>query len=203
MSLQNCSPKSTDEAKGGDETTDAGRVSSNSRRTRRAQLRFVARFAVTAVVLLALYYFPYASDSGARATINSFLHVYAGTTGLILRAFDPSVRVSGEVISGAFAMRIAQTCDAMDVTILLVAAIASWHGPIRRRIVASLASALALAVLNVVRLCSLYLIGMMRPSFFEAAHLDVWPAVILVAAVALFLGFTSLKQRRALTTASP
>jgi hypothetical protein len=38
---------------------------------------------------------------------------------------------------------------------------------------------------------------MLRPSLFEAAHLDVWPIVILVVTVAFFLVFTSSEQRRA------
>lgn len=162
----------------------------------RAQLGFVLRFAPTASVLLAAYYFPYAQGGAARAFINGFLHAYAATAGVVLRAFDPSVRVAGQEIVGSFAMRIVQTCDAMDVTILLVSAIVSWSAPIGRRLVAALVGVLALAFLNLLRICSLYLIGMTRPSLFEAAHLDVWPAVILVVTVGLFLLFTSTEQRR-------
>jgi exosortase/archaeosortase family protein len=146
---------------------------------------------------LAAYYFPYAPDGRARAFINGFLHAYAASAGVVLRAFDPSVRVAGQEIAGAFAMRIVQTCDAMDVTILLVSAVVSWKAPIGRRLLAALVGVLALAVLNLLRICSLYLIGMLRPSLFEAAHLDVWPVVILVVTVAFFLLFTSSEQRRA------
>jgi exosortase/archaeosortase family protein len=123
------------------------------------------------------------------------LHVYAAGAGVVLRAFDPSVRVVGQEITGAFSMRIVQTCDAMDVTILLGSAIVSWRGPIGRRIVAALAGALALGLLNIVRICSLYWVGMARPSLFEAAHLDVWPAVILIVAVALFFAFAFVEPR--------
>jgi exosortase/archaeosortase family protein len=178
-------------------------ANAEARRSRRAQLGYALRFAVIAGVGLAAYYFPYAGDSRARACINGFLHAYAATAGLVLRVFDPTVRVAGQEISGAFAMRIVQTCDAMDVTILLVAAIASWHGPIRRRLVASLAGALALGVLNILRICSLYLIGMVRPSLVETAHLDVWPALILIVAVGLFFVFASAEQGRVETVASP
>jgi exosortase/archaeosortase family protein len=106
------------------------------------------------------------------------------------------VRVAGQEIIGAFAMRIVQTCDAMDVTILLVSAVVSWKAPVARRFVAALVGVLALGILNLLRICSLYLIGMRRPSLFEAAHLEVWPVVILVVTLGLFLAFTSFEQRR-------
>jgi exosortase/archaeosortase family protein len=83
----------------------------------------------------------------------------------------------------------------MDVTILLTSAILAWPSPWRRRIAASLASALALYVLNVVRICSLYFIGLHFPSFFEVAHLDVWPALILVLAVGAFLRITAFDTK--------
>jgi exosortase/archaeosortase family protein len=171
-------------------------VTADPQSTRRAQLRFVLRFAPTAGVLLAAYYFPYAQEGRAKALINGFLHAYAASAALVLRAFDPSVRVAGQEIIGAFAMRIVQTCDAMDVTILLVSAVVSWKAPVARRFVAALVGVLALGILNLLRICSLYLIGMRRPSLFEAAHLEVWPVVILVVTLGLFLAFTSFEQRR-------
>jgi exosortase/archaeosortase family protein len=172
-------------------------VTADLQSTRRAQLRFVLRFAPTAGVLLAAYYFPYAQEGRAKALINGFLHAYAASAALVLRAFDPSVRVAGQEIIGAFAMRIVQTCDAMDVTILLVSAIVSWKAPIGRRFVAALVGVLALGILNLLRICSLYLIGMTRPSLLEAAHLDVWPVIFLAVTVGFFLTFASFEQRRA------
>jgi exosortase/archaeosortase family protein len=169
--------------------------SADVRRDRRAQLGFVLKFVLTAGVLLTAYYFPYPPEGCAKAFINEFLHVYAASAAIILRPFDPTVRVVGQEIMGAFSMRIVQTCDAMDVTILLGSAIVSWRGPIGRRLLAALFGALALGVLNVARICSLYWIGVVRPSLFEAAHLDVWPAVILIVAVAFFFGFTFFEQR--------
>jgi exosortase/archaeosortase family protein len=136
---------------------------------RRARVGFVLRFAPTAAVLLGAYYFPYAQDGRARALINGFLHAYAASAGLVLRAFDPSVRVVGQEITGAFAMRIVQTCDAMDVTILFVSAVVSWKAPIGRRLLAAVVGAFALGILNLLRICSLYLIGMLWPSLFETA----------------------------------
>jgi exosortase/archaeosortase family protein len=147
-------------------------------------------------VLLAAYYFPYAQEGRARAWINGFLHAYAAGAGFFLRAFDPSVRVAGQEILGAFAMRIVQTCDAMDVTLLFVSAVVSWKAPLGRRLVAAVLGVLALGVLNLLRICSLYLIGMRQPALFETAHLDVWPVLILVVTLALFLGFTTWEARR-------
>jgi exosortase/archaeosortase family protein len=142
-------------------------------------------------VALALCYFPYRRGSQAAATVEAFLHAYAAAAGFLLRAVDPGVQVHGVEINGAFFMRMVRTCDAMDVTILFVAGVGFWRGSILRRTVASLSGAFALVILNLVRICNLYVIGMVRPSLFEMAHLDVWPAIMLIAAVGLFWVFVS------------
>jgi exosortase/archaeosortase family protein len=54
---------------------------------------------------------------------------------------------------------------------------------------------LLLVILNVVRICSLYYVGVLFPSSFEFMHLELWPALIVIAAVAGFVGFTIWARR--------
>lgn len=162
---------------------------------RASAARFALAFGLTSAILLGFYYFPYPEQSPVRAWIDGFLHRYAASAGVVLKFFDPQLTVVGQDIVGRYSLRIVKTCDAMDVTILLISAILAWPSPWKRRIAASLASALALYVLNVVRICSLYFIGLHFPSFFEFAHLDVWPALILVLAVGAFLRITAFDSK--------
>jgi len=160
-----------------------------------AALRFVARFGALSAVLLGFYYFPYADTGAVKPWIDLYLHGYAASAGYVLRVFEPGVRVLGQEIVGRYGLRIVKTCDAMDVTILVVSALVAWPFPWRRRAIAILIAVAALYLVNIVRICSLYCIGARFPSLFETAHLDVWPAILLVFAVGLFLSLVARGPR--------
>ena len=139
------------------------------------------------MILLGCYYFPYSETGPIRPWLDAFLQGYAASAGFVIRQFDPSVRVVDQDIIGRYSLRIVKTCDAMDVTILLTSAIVAWPGRWRDRGLGAAAAIAVLFAINVLRICSLYWIGIHFPSLFEVAHVDVWPAIVLVLSVAVFL----------------
>lgn len=149
--------------------------------------RFIAVFALSAAVLLALYYAPSAPGSAPSRWLTGYLDGYASVAGFCLRLADRTVTVQGNDILGRHALTVAKTCDAMDVTILFVCAALAWPGPWRRRLAAAAAGAAALFVVNVVRICSLYYVGIYFPGSFGLVHLELWPMGVLAAGVLLFL----------------
>jgi exosortase/archaeosortase family protein len=173
---------------GGGETTNPPgvQISLVPALSRGAAVRFAITFAVLCGVLLGLYYFPYSEGGRVRPVLDGFLHRYAASAGVVLRWFEPHVQVIGQDIIGRYSLRIVKTCDAMDVTILLTSAIVAWPGPWKRRLVGAAAGIALLFVVNVLRICTLYWIGSAFPSLFEVAHLDLWPALILIVSIGFF-----------------
>jgi exosortase/archaeosortase family protein len=151
--------------------------------------RFLIVFALMAGTLLALYYFPHRYGGAVSRVIDAYLHFYAVVTGAILRIFEPALQVVGNDIVGRFELRVEKTCDAADVDILFVSAVAAWPGPWRARLVGALAGVALLAAVNIARICSLYYVGLHFPSSFTAVHLEIWPIAIVVVAIAAFLFF--------------
>ena len=121
--------------------------------------------------------------------LTGYLRAYAATAGAVLRWFDPSVIVHGQDIVGRYPLRIVRTCDAMDVQILFVCAVLAWPTGWRRKALVAAGGAVALFVVNVARICSLYYVGLWRPTWFDFVHLELWPAVIVIAAVVAFAAF--------------
>jgi exosortase/archaeosortase family protein len=153
--------------------------------------RFALRFFLLSGVLLGLYYFPYGQGAAARNFLDGYLRAYASVAGGVLRLFEPTLVVHGQEIIGRYSLRIVKTCDAMDTQILFVSAVAAWPGGWRPRVIAAVLGALVLFVINIARICSLYYIGIMMPASFDVVHLEVWPAVIVIACVAGFVGFAA------------
>lgn len=169
---------------------DAAETQAASRRLRRARVRFVLIFGATALLLFSIYGFPYSDEGTARRWFDEYLRAYAHLVGAALRVFDRHVAVTDNVITGRFSLSIVKTCDAMEANLLFLAAIAAFPAPWWRRLIAGGTGLVLLIVVNVVRICSLYFVGVYAPSIFEVAHIDVWPVIIMLAAVGEFVGWT-------------
>ena len=147
-------------------------------------------FAAIAVPLLVAYYFPYASDSWVHKLLEKYLRGYAAAAGTMLRVFEPNIRVNGQDILGRYSMRIVKTCDGMDVNILFASAVLAWPTGFRQRLVAVATGLTLLSVMNVLRICTLYCVGVYAPTSFELVHIELWPIAILAAAAGSFMAFT-------------
>jgi exosortase/archaeosortase family protein len=154
--------------------------------------RFVLRAGVLAAFALAVYHFPYAEGGWARGAFAAYLRGYARLAGLVIRLFDHQSHVVGDVIAGRFSMQIVKGCDAVDAKIILITAVLAFPAPLRQRLTGIAFGLVFLTGLNVLRLTTLYFVGIYAPSSFELLHLEVWPIAIILAAVACFFGWTRL-----------
>jgi exosortase/archaeosortase family protein len=107
--------------------------------------------------------------------------------GRLLAIVDSSVHVSQDVIGGRYALRMVKTCDAMEANLLFVAAVVAFPAPWPRKVAAAIAGVGALIAVNVVRICSLYFVGVHLPTAFEIVHLELWPLAMVAIAAGLFL----------------
>ncbi len=156
-----------------------------------ASWRYVLAFGAPASVLLVAYYFPYAANSSTANLLIGYLRAYARMAGVVLRLFEQNLAVRGQDIIGRYSLRIVRSCDAMDINILLTCAIMAWPCALRPRLIAAASAIVLLVVVNTIRICTLYYLGLYAPSSFEFVHMEAWPIVILVIAVVLFLTFIS------------
>jgi exosortase/archaeosortase family protein len=161
---------------------------------RGARLRFAVIFTVVGGALLTLYSFPYAEHGIREVWFARYLAIYARLAGLVLRIFDPSVRVVGNDILGRTSLTVAKNCDAMDVSLLLASAIVAFPAQWTRRLVGIGVGVAFLTVVNVLRIVSLYFVGVHWPTAFEPIHAEVWPLAIVALAAAVFLAWSRWAQ---------
>lgn len=139
------------------------------------------------MVLLGLYSFPYQENGISESFFRIYLSGYAQVVAGVLSRIDPTLLVMGNVLMGQFSMVIIKTCDAMEVNILLISAVAAFPAPLVRKVLVLPATLSLVVSTNVIRLILLYLAGMYFPSAFEALHFDVFPLLMVVAGVLIFL----------------
>ena len=170
--------------------------------SRRAGLRFPLVAAVEAAALFVAYFYPFPEDSSVAIAVRSYLASYARIVGDLVSVFEPNVAVDGSTIHGPlFSMRMVRTCDAMEVNILLLAAIAAFPMPLWRRLVLAPAAVLLLVFVNIARLCLLYWLGAHAPSWFDRTHQTLAPLFMVASALVVF--FFATHQKRSNPATNP
>ena len=148
-------------------------------------LVYGAKFGALVLALYGLLAVP-----SAERILYYYLEANAWVSNVILDVLGQGTQVSDVTIrSPAFAIAIRRGCDAVEPTWLLCAAIVAFPGTWRRKLAGIGAGIVALQLLNLIRIVTLYLIGSRLPAFFPSAHLEIWPAVFIIVAIMLFVGW--------------
>jgi exosortase H (IPTLxxWG-CTERM-specific) len=155
------------------------------------------RFLIIFAVLLIAFYAAITIDAVDRRVVLPFTAALARVSGAALNLIGEKVVVTGTIISGTrFAVDIRGGCNGLEAVVFVCAAMLAFHAPIRKRILGALAAAVILEALNIIRIDSLYLLGVYHRNVFDMFHLAVWQTLMFGAAVFLFLIWTSIVAPR-------
>lgn len=145
---------------------------------------FVTKFFVAMLALYAVVAFNPVNDR----VIVPFTGAVARSSALLLRAAGTAVGTAGTVIrSQKFALDVENGCNGVEAVILLVAAIAAFPATLRSRLMGLTVSIVAIELLNLVRLSSLFWLGEHYPRVFDLFHVAVWQSLIILAAISIFV----------------
>ena len=147
--------------------------------TKNPVLRFVGVFAL----VMALYYA--VTLSGFFETFfRGYLRWMAVISSTVLGWMGQRVVALDTSLTGPqLSISIRRGCDAIDPSMLFAAALLAFPAPWPRKIAGLCAGVVLLQMLNLVRIVSLYLVGVHFPGAFHAMHADVWQMLFILVAV--------------------
>jgi exosortase H (IPTLxxWG-CTERM-specific) len=149
-------------------------------------LRFFVLFVVVLAVLFGLELTPWAQEWFVVPWTNAL----AAISTSIVTMFDPNVVATGKVIRSAtngFAVSIEAGCNGVEATLVLLAAMLAFPAPWRHKIIGFVIGVLAVQLLNIVRVISLFYLGQWNFEAFEWAHLYVWQGLIMLDVLIVWL----------------
>lgn len=140
------------------------------------------RFMSIVILLIALFYAFYITlyENRIEAWIT---HWNAAISSAILNVLGYGTAVSEANIMGKFSINIKRGCDAIEPMALLSAIILAFPTTLKRKLPGVLIGIVALAILNIIRIVSLYLTGLYAPGIFDLMHLQVWQVLFILAAL--------------------
>jgi exosortase H (IPTLxxWG-CTERM-specific) len=150
----------------------------------KSRIVFVAKFAA---VLIALYTVV-ALNPVNDYVIVPFTEVVARSSAMILSGVESGVATVGTVMrSPRFALDVRNGCNGVEATILLAAAIFAFPATLRSRLIGLAIASVAIELLNLVRLSSLFWLGEHHRPIFDFFHVGVWQLLIILAAISIFV----------------
>ncbi|MDC6485228.1 exosortase H [Luminiphilus sp.] len=123
------------------------------------------------------------------AVIQPFTAFLAWIAASVVLPFDDSVISSGRILrdsTSGFAVSIEAGCNGVEASIVLIAGVLAFPATWRQRIAAITLGFLAIQLLNVLRIVSLFYLGQWNFDIFEWTHLYLWPVLIMLDVLLVF-----------------
>jgi exosortase H (IPTLxxWG-CTERM-specific) len=150
----------------------------------------VARFITLFIVILVALFTIELLNPVQEHVIVPFTSLLARISAAMILPFDSSVIAYGKVLQfkdTGFAVSIEAGCNGVEATIVLIAAVIAFPASWRARIAAIILGFLAIQVMNLARIISLFYLGNWNMEFFEWIHLYLWPALIMLDVLIVFI----------------
>jgi len=113
---------------------------------------------------------------------------YAQISTLFLSIFQLPVKAVGDSLTSVdFSMSIKNGCDAIEAIAILLCAMAIYPSSWKNKSIGLLVGLVLLVILNIIRIISLYFIGVYIPSLFEVMHVSVWQVLFIAFPVLIIL----------------
>lgn len=148
--------------------------------------RFVLIFLV---LLLALFTLELLQPVQA-AVIQPFTGLLADISVALIVPFDDAVMSYGRVIQHTkndFAVSIEAGCNGVEAAIVLIAGIVALPASLKHKLVAIVLGFLAIQVMNIARIISLFYLGQWNMEVFTWTHLYLWPVLIMLDVLVVFI----------------
>lgn len=117
-----------------------------------------------------------------------FTERIVGVSTAVLRAIgEPALSEGTRIRSSGFAVDVKNGCNGVEAMLILVAAILAFPAPWGRRLAGLAAGIAVIQLLNLVRVVSLFWLGVHHREVFETFHTAVWQTALILVAVAVFI----------------
>ena len=132
-----------------------------------------------------------------NAHLGAYKSLIAGLSTLCLDGLGQDVVLRGNSIVGRHTFMVEEECLALHPTILFAAIVLAFPARILRRLIGVALGSLFLQSMNVVRVVSLYFVGVYFPDWLRFVHVEVWQFTFVILAFLTWLGWVrwALKTR--------
>lgn len=154
-------------------------------------------FTLGFVGFMILFYLLSFTDFYANYIFDPVSKVNANLASWILNIFGQETSAVGNNVKNSdFSIDIKEGCDALEATAIFAACVTFYPSKLKYKLRAYLLGVTFLLGANLIRVISLFLVGIYFPKAFDTMHLDVWQAIFIILAVLSFVFWVNWQRKR-------
>jgi len=147
-----------------------------------------SRFLILFIAILTVSFTVIAFQSVNDAVVDPYTSFVARMSGGVLRILGENASVQGCMVrSPRFAVTIYNGCNGLITSLIFISGVLAFPASWRAKAVGSIGGLIAIQLINLVRIVSLFYIGVYLPRFFSESHIFVWQSLVILAGVGLWV----------------
>ena len=147
-----------------------------------------SRFLLLFIAILAVGFTIVALRPVNDAVVEPYTGVVARVSGGVLALLGEDITVSGRnLTSPRFAVTIYNGCNGLITSLIFISGVLAFPATLRAKVLGVIGGLLAIQAINLVRIISLFYIGVFLPQFFSQSHIFVWQSLVILFGVALWV----------------
>jgi exosortase H (IPTLxxWG-CTERM-specific) len=122
------------------------------------------------------------------AAVSRFTGSLVTISGAVIHIFGGRATVIGAILQSplGFGVKVENGCNAVNVTILLWAAILTYPAPWLQKLKGLAVGTAVLHTVNLLRIISLFYVGQYSQAWFDFAHYYLWESLIVLDTLVIF-----------------
>lgn len=148
------------------------------------------RFLITFLLILGVAFTAVALRSVNDAVVVPYTAWIARVSGGVLALLGEKITVNGcSLRSPRFAVTIYNGCNGLIATLILVSGVLAFPARWSAKAIGVVGGIVAIQIINLVRIVSLFYIGVFLPRFFNQSHIFIWQSIVILSGVALWIAW--------------
>ncbi len=147
-----------------------------------------SRFLILFIAILTVSFTVIALQTVNDAVVDPYTSFVARMSGGVLRLLGEDASVQGCMVrSPRFAVTIYNGCNGLITSLIFISGVLAFPARWRAKAVGAIGGLVAIQLINLVRIVSLFYIGIYLPRFFSESHIFVWQSLVILAGVSLWV----------------
>ena len=151
---------------------------------KRPETRFLILFLVILGVSFTVVAVQYVNDH----FVVPYTTLVARTSGQILQLFGEDMTIDGCALrSPRFSVTIYNGCNGLITSLIFIAGVHAFPARWSAHVIGVVGRLAATQIINLVRIISLFYIGIFFPRMFNSSHIFIWQSIVILFGVSLWI----------------
>ena len=116
-----------------------------------------------------------------------FTAFVANCSSILMNIFGAGSKVTGNTLSTArFSINVVDGCNGIYATAILISGVIAYPAPLKQRLYGVIFGIIAVFLVNLIRVITLFYLGLHFPDIFQEVHVYVWQPLIILWAIVVW-----------------